>query len=195
MEAASIAHAAATARPRPPRPAGGQPLLARRAADARHAAFHHLGDHGLRGVLHGLLLHPRGRRAPRWPAEGTELPKLIAGVNTAILLSSSITMHWALESAKSDNRFGAEGRHPHDLPARRDVPLHPDQRVRPHRLRAAGPRAGHDLLRAHRPARRARLRRPDAARDGRRPRLHAVTSPPRSTAASRCRGSTGTSST
>ena len=41
-----------------------------------------------------------------WPAEGTELPKLIAGVNTAILLSSSFTMHWALECAKSGNRFG-----------------------------------------------------------------------------------------
>jgi cytochrome c oxidase subunit 3 len=43
-----------------------------------------------------------------WPAEGTELPKLIAGVNTAILLSSSFTMHWALESAKAGNRFGLQ---------------------------------------------------------------------------------------
>jgi cytochrome c oxidase subunit III len=41
-----------------------------------------------------------------WPAEGTELPKLIGGVHTAILLSSSITMHWALESAKAGNRNG-----------------------------------------------------------------------------------------
>jgi cytochrome c oxidase subunit 3 len=41
-----------------------------------------------------------------WPAEGTELPKLIAGVNTAVLVSSSLTMHWALESIKADNRFG-----------------------------------------------------------------------------------------
>jgi cytochrome c oxidase subunit 3 len=40
-----------------------------------------------------------------WPAEGDELPKLIAGVNTAILLSSSLTMHWTLEAAKRDNRF------------------------------------------------------------------------------------------
>ena len=39
-----------------------------------------------------------------WPAEGDELPKLIAGVNTAILVSSSFTMHWALEGAKRDNR-------------------------------------------------------------------------------------------
>jgi cytochrome c oxidase subunit 3 len=43
-----------------------------------------------------------------WPAEGTELPKLIAGVNTAILLSSSVTVHWALESAKKGNRFGLQ---------------------------------------------------------------------------------------
>jgi cytochrome c oxidase subunit 3 len=41
-----------------------------------------------------------------WPADGTELPKLIAGINTCILLSSSVSMHWALESAKSGNRFG-----------------------------------------------------------------------------------------
>jgi cytochrome c oxidase subunit III len=41
-----------------------------------------------------------------WPAPGTELPVLIAGVNTAILLSSSLTMHWALVAAKNENRFG-----------------------------------------------------------------------------------------
>jgi len=40
-----------------------------------------------------------------WPAEGTELPKLIAGVNTAVLVSSSFTMHWALEGVKTDNRW------------------------------------------------------------------------------------------
>jgi cytochrome c oxidase subunit III len=43
-----------------------------------------------------------------WPAAGTELPKLVAGVNTAILLSSSVTVHWALESAKKGNRFGLQ---------------------------------------------------------------------------------------
>src|SRR5688500_12757013 len=43
-----------------------------------------------------------------WPAEGTELPKLIAGFNTAILISSSFTMHWALEAAKAGNRFGLQ---------------------------------------------------------------------------------------
>jgi cytochrome c oxidase subunit III len=43
-----------------------------------------------------------------WPAEGTELPKLIAGVNTAILISSSLTLHWALESIKAGNRLGLQ---------------------------------------------------------------------------------------
>ena len=39
-----------------------------------------------------------------WPAKGEHLPVAIAGVNTAILVSSSITMHWALEGAKHENR-------------------------------------------------------------------------------------------
>jgi cytochrome c oxidase subunit 3 len=41
-----------------------------------------------------------------WPAAGTELPVAIAGVNTAILVSSSITLHWAESALKRDNRFG-----------------------------------------------------------------------------------------
>jgi len=39
-----------------------------------------------------------------WPAEGEHLPVAIAGVNTAILISSSFTMHWALEGARNGNR-------------------------------------------------------------------------------------------
>jgi cytochrome c oxidase subunit 3 len=39
-----------------------------------------------------------------WPGPGEELPKLVAGVNTAILISSSFTMHWALEGARNENR-------------------------------------------------------------------------------------------
>ena len=39
-----------------------------------------------------------------WPAAGTELPKLVAGINTCILVSSSFTMHWALEGARTGNR-------------------------------------------------------------------------------------------
>jgi cytochrome c oxidase subunit 3 len=39
-----------------------------------------------------------------FPVDGKELPKLIAGVNTAVLISSSFTMHWALEGARKGNR-------------------------------------------------------------------------------------------
>jgi cytochrome c oxidase subunit III len=41
-----------------------------------------------------------------WPAAGTELPVAIAGVNTAVLFSSSLTLHWAETSIKKGNRFG-----------------------------------------------------------------------------------------
>src|ERR1700760_2140865 len=41
-----------------------------------------------------------------WPAHGTTLPEAVAGINTAILVSSSVTIHWALESVKRGNRFG-----------------------------------------------------------------------------------------
>ena len=39
-----------------------------------------------------------------WPPEPFELPVAIAGMNTAILVSSSFTMHWALEGARNENR-------------------------------------------------------------------------------------------
>ncbi|MBM3666117.1 MAG: heme-copper oxidase subunit III [Actinobacteria bacterium] len=41
-----------------------------------------------------------------WPPEPFELPVLIAGFNTAILVSSSFTMHWALESIRAGNHRG-----------------------------------------------------------------------------------------
>jgi cytochrome c oxidase subunit III len=44
--------------------------------------------------------------ADQWPAPGMELPVAVAGVNTAILVSSSFTLHWAETSIKHDNRAG-----------------------------------------------------------------------------------------
>lgn len=41
-----------------------------------------------------------------FPFEGNDLPVAIAGLNTAILVSSSFTLHWAEKSIKNDNRFG-----------------------------------------------------------------------------------------
>jgi cytochrome c oxidase subunit 3 len=43
-----------------------------------------------------------------WPAHGTELPKLVAGFNTVILISSSFTIHFAQESIKRNNRLGLQ---------------------------------------------------------------------------------------
>jgi cytochrome c oxidase subunit 3 len=41
-----------------------------------------------------------------WPAPGTHLPVGVAGFNTAILLSSSLTMHWAQTAIKNGDRNG-----------------------------------------------------------------------------------------
>ncbi len=103
----------------------------------------------------------------RWfPFEGYELPVAIAGMNTAILLSSSLTMHWAQLSIKNNNRFGLKAGMLLTSLLGATFLVHPDQRVRPHRLLAPGPCPGHDLLRADRPARRPRRDRPHAARHG-----------------------------
>jgi cytochrome c oxidase subunit 3 len=45
----------------------------------------------------------------RWfPIDGKTLPVAVAGVNTAILLSSSLTLHWAQTSIKNGNRRGLQ---------------------------------------------------------------------------------------
>ena len=43
-----------------------------------------------------------------WPPEGFHLPKFVAGVNTAILVTSSFTVHWALQSIRRGNRSGLQ---------------------------------------------------------------------------------------
>src|SRR5204862_5885325 len=39
-----------------------------------------------------------------WPTPPFHLPVFVAGINTAILVTSSFTMHWSLPSTKSGNR-------------------------------------------------------------------------------------------
>lgn len=46
--------------------------------------------------------------APQWPPEGFHVPTFVAGINTAILLTSSFTMHWALQSIKRGSRAGLQ---------------------------------------------------------------------------------------
>ena len=43
-----------------------------------------------------------------WPPDGFHLPVFVAGINSAILLTSSATMHWALQSIKRGNRAGLQ---------------------------------------------------------------------------------------
>ena len=47
-------------------------------------------------------------QAPAWPPADFELPVFVAGVNTAILVTSSFTMHWALQAIKRGNRAGLQ---------------------------------------------------------------------------------------
>ena len=44
--------------------------------------------------------------SPEWPPEPYHFPVFVAGVNTAILVTSSFTMHWALQSIKRGERAG-----------------------------------------------------------------------------------------
>ena len=43
-----------------------------------------------------------------WPTPPFHLPVFVAGVNTCILVTSSFTMHWALQSIKRGNRSGLQ---------------------------------------------------------------------------------------
>ncbi|MBA3717995.1 MAG: heme-copper oxidase subunit III [Actinobacteria bacterium] len=43
-----------------------------------------------------------------WPLPPFHLPVFVAGVNTAILVTSSFTMHWALQAIKRGNRAGLQ---------------------------------------------------------------------------------------
>src|SRR5437588_8277370 len=43
-----------------------------------------------------------------WPPPQFHIPVFVAGVNTAILVTSSFTMHWSLQSIKRGNRAGLQ---------------------------------------------------------------------------------------
>jgi cytochrome c oxidase subunit 3 len=47
--------------------------------------------------------------APEWPPAPFKLPVFVAGVNTIILVTSSFTIHWALQAIKRGNRAGLKG--------------------------------------------------------------------------------------
>ena len=120
---------------RAPRPARGQRLLAGRGPVPRDAAFHHLGDHALRSVLHGLLLHPgrgrgglagAGRGAAGRDRRGEHRDPAVVELHDALGARGRAQREPArAEDGPADHR-----------PARPHVPDDPGQRVRPPRLRA-----------------------------------------------------------
>ncbi len=58
------------------------------------------------GAFFTAFFYIRYTNYPVYPPEPFEMPVDSTGINTAILVSSSFTMHWALVSAKRDNRRG-----------------------------------------------------------------------------------------
>ena len=156
MEAASIAHA------EPPRPARRRTAPRASSAQTLGMLLFIISEVMIFGAFFTAYFFIRVVNDDPWPAHGTELPEAVAGVNTAILLSSSLTIHWALTSIKSGNRFGLKaGMLTTFLLGLTFLFVQINEYVHigfaPHDTRA-----GVDLLLAHRPARRARVHRPRA---------------------------------
>ena len=112
------------------RPAGGQPELADRPPDARHPALHRLRGDAVRRLLRLLLLPPRRRR----PADLAAAPLRAAGRGRRRqhgdprLLELHDPLRAGVDPPRQPHRPQTRPRA--DLAARRDLPLHPDQRVR-----------------------------------------------------------------
>ena len=133
--------------------------------------------------------------AQPWPLEPFHLPVFVAGINTAILVTSSFTMHWALQSVKRGNRAGLQAGLV--LTLLMGLAFLITQMLEYARIgfNPSRRRLRHDLLRADRPARGARLRRPDPARGGDGAGVPRSLHRRSTTTGSRSRESTGTSST
>jgi cytochrome c oxidase subunit 3 len=99
MEAASVAHAHAEHPPEANRSSRVEPQLL-------GMLLFIISEVMIFGAFFTAYFFIRVVAGDEWPAKGMELPVAIAGVNTAILLSSSLTMHWAQTSIKNGNRFG-----------------------------------------------------------------------------------------
>jgi cytochrome c oxidase subunit 3 len=99
MEAASVAHAHAEHPPEAHRSSRVEPQLL-------GMLLFIISEIMIFGAFFTAYFFIRVVGEAEWPAPGTELPVAIAGVNTAILLSSSVTLHWSETALKRDNRFG-----------------------------------------------------------------------------------------
>src|SRR5437763_17079127 len=102
MEAASAAHAAEHEHHGPP-PAN---LSSRVEPQLLGMLLFIISEVMVFGAFFTAYFFIRVGQGDPWPAPGTELPVAVAGVNTAILVSSSLTTRWAQTSIKNGNRFG-----------------------------------------------------------------------------------------
>jgi len=58
------------------------------------------------GSFFTIYFFVRVAAGTQWPTPPYHLPVFVAGMNTIILVTSSFTMHWALQSIKRGNRSG-----------------------------------------------------------------------------------------
>ncbi len=102
MEAASVAHAAHAEHHGPP-PAHKS---SRVEPQLLGMLLFIISEIMVFGAFFTAYFFVRVSQGDPWPAHGTTLPIAVAGVNTAILVSSSFTMHWAQTAIRNGNRFG-----------------------------------------------------------------------------------------
>src|ERR1700751_4340735 len=103
MEAGSIAHGAAHAEHEHPPPAHRS---SRVEPQLLGMLLFIISEVMIFGAFFTAYFFIRVAQGDPWPAAGTKLPVEVAGMNTAILVSSSFTIHWAQTSIKNGNRFG-----------------------------------------------------------------------------------------
>ena len=60
------------------------------------------------GSFFTIYFFVRVAAGTQWPTPPYHLPVFVAGMNTIILVTSSFTMHWALQSIKRGNRVGMQ---------------------------------------------------------------------------------------
>ncbi len=102
MEAASIAHAEAHEHHGPP-PAN---ISSRVPAPLLGMLLFIISEIMVFGAFFTAYFFIRVAQGEPWPDAGTKLPVAVAGVNTAILVSSSFTIHWAEQAIKKGNHWG-----------------------------------------------------------------------------------------
>jgi cytochrome c oxidase subunit III len=105
MEAASISHAAAGAEHEHHGPPPAH-QSSRVEAPLLGMLLFIISEVMVFGAFFTAYFFIRIAQGEAWPAPGTHIPELVAGVNTAILVSSSFTLHWAQTAIKNGNRFG-----------------------------------------------------------------------------------------